>query len=345
MRVAISFTAILLAFSLAALSGGSLPPGERILGSAQFPNTKKGADPRIVTWGDKLRLWNANNRSVKEIAGLQSLGPGGCIGDLDGDGSQDLILQHGSDLLWLRGPNWEKPEQIDNGIDFRDCRVTVLFGARGLLITQRYAQVRFYQRPETPQKRWPYQEIYSIYTPSKQGSLLTYDVNEDGLPDIFCGNYWIRSPEGFDLPWRLFAIELYNEKPDSALVRLALAQIKGSRFPALVVSEGAADHGRLAWFERPDDPRQLWIEHRLLPDETLHHPQGLLVLDEKGDMLVGEDNGPESRLFHLENEHGNFKSEVIHRGTPARELYRYKKHVALVSEHGFETIEWEEPKS
>ena len=49
------------------------------------------------------------------------------------------------------------------------------------------------------------------------------DIDGDGLPDILAGMYWIRSPESFELPWRLFAIDLWNETPESAMLRLSEA--------------------------------------------------------------------------------------------------------------------------
>ena len=39
---------------------------------------------------------------------------------------------------------------------------------------------------------------------------------DDGRPDIFCGNYWVRSPMRFDLPWHIFAVNLLHADPEDA---------------------------------------------------------------------------------------------------------------------------------
>ena len=103
---------------------------------------------------------------------------------------------------------------LDHGVQMHDCAAVTLFGRAGFLVVHRFAQVRFYYTG------WM-QEIYSFYTASRQGGLLIEDIDGDGRPDIVCGNYWIRSPERFDLPWRLFAINTRHETPDSATFRLA----------------------------------------------------------------------------------------------------------------------------
>ena len=109
---------------------------------------------------------------------------------------------------------------------------TVL-GRRGVLLVHRRSQVRFYEIPADRSAPWPATEIYSFYTPSNQGGMLLADIDRDGTTDLLCGNYWIKSPDRFELPWRLFAIEPWSEEPDSAMLRLALADLAGSGKPDL----------------------------------------------------------------------------------------------------------------
>jgi len=185
------------------------------------------------------------------------------------------------------------------------------------LVVQRRAQVRFYEIPQRPGDRWPMTEIYSFYTPSDQGGLLLADIDGDGWPDILCGNYWIRSPESFELPWRLFAIELWNEEPHSAMLRLALL---GPR--ELVAMQREMAEARFAWFQKPADPKQLWIEHRIAL--ALDHPRGLEVADFDGDGrpdLVVTEQGGAGRLLVFQNEGGGrFKPHVIATGVAADQV-------------------------
>ena len=134
---------------------------------------------------------------------------------------------------------------IDSEIEMHDCIEADLFGRRGVLMIQRYMQVRFYERPAQPGETWKIREIYSIYTPSQQAGLALHDVDRDGHPDIYCGNYWIRSPSAFELPWRLFAIDTYSELPLSAMLRLAKSG------EDLAVSQAHLEAGRVTWFEKP----------------------------------------------------------------------------------------------
>ena len=149
------------------------------------------------------------------------------------------------------------PEVIESETEFSDCLWANLFGRQGVLVIHRYSQVRFYQPPEkSPGQPWPYQEVYSIYTASRQGGLIQTDVDGDGRPDFYVGNYWMKSPTAFDLPWRIFAINLYHETETAALARLA-----PYRDTDLVWAERTGR--RVTWFERPENVREQWIAHQL----------------------------------------------------------------------------------
>ena len=90
----------------------------------------------------------------------------------------------------------ENAPTIDNGTDMPNCLAVTFLGHKGVLVVNRGMQMRFYEYSD-----FHYREIYSFYSPSRQAGLLVADVDQDGRPDILCGNYWIRSPGQFGLPW------------------------------------------------------------------------------------------------------------------------------------------------
>lgn len=227
---------------------------------------------------------------------------GGCFADWNGDGRADLILNEIAPgepggaigkIVALLAPAWTR-EEIDTGSSFRDCLGTRLYGRRGVLLTHRQMQLRFYER--APDRRPRYTEIYSIYTSSAQSGLMQADLDGDGLPDLLHGNYWLKAPATFDLHWRLFALHTWFDTPRSAMVRIATAQVNGK--PVVVEAESEASPARFAWFEPPDDPRRLWIQHDIPVAGGLHKPQ-VLVPAGNGAVVVGEDNGPGSRLLRV----------------------------------------------
>jgi len=284
----------------------------------------------LVTWGDRL-LWRGlpqgNYRVVRGRG--RAFAEGGCLLDVDGDGALDIVVNEGgpeSDLVWFRAPHgpalsnapWTR-HVIDTGVDAPDILPATLFGHRGVLLIHKRAQVRFYEIPADPTARWPSQDVYSFYSPSHQGGLRMADIDGDGRPDILAGMYWIRSPESFELPWHLFAIVLWNKTPDSAMLRSSYGPLSGAA-PELVAAQREAQPSRLARFQAPTDPRQLWIEHRIEGVPDLAEVNSLETADFDGDgrpdILIAEKAG-RGRLLVLYNEgEGRFRPVVVAEGRP-----------------------------
>ncbi|MBI4906739.1 MAG: hypothetical protein HY820_24130 [Acidobacteria bacterium] len=230
----------------------------------------------IYAWGNGVMQWESGR--VRVLHTGRRFEPAGCTAELDG--AVGLVLREGHNLVWVHGDGLAQTSRIDTEAGLSDCLATTLLGRRGLLVAHRGLQVRFYERPERDGERWPYREIYSFYTASYQSGLLLHDVDGDGRADILCGNYWIRSPEAFEMPWRLFAINTYNDTEHAAHLRLVMW---GER---LVVAQGELRPAKLALFAAGADPKQLWKETRLEGGLDLNHPAAL-ASGEQG-FVVGE---------------------------------------------------------
>ena len=240
------------------------------------------------TWGDRLERWTLPGLSRKTLARFTTQ-EGGCLADLNRDGQLDLIAPTAQGLTWFAAPRFQ-PVVIDADAQTLECLGAELFGRPGLFTIHRGMQVRFYQKPTNANQPWPYREIYSFYTASHQGGLLLHDVDADGYPDLLCGNYWIRSPTEFDLPWTLYAINTWSEQPRSASAGLALIG------RTLLWAESRLSPARLALFRPPTDPRQIWQPSLLeLTPRPLAFPRGV-ALWRDAFFVVGEDNGAASRL-------------------------------------------------
>jgi len=272
----------------------------------------------LYSWGDGLSKTTLQGR-VQPMRS-EKFGAAGCAGDIDRDGSDDLVLHAlPGKMVWLKGPQFQAMQVIDTGADFADCRVTKISGRRGVLITHRGMQLRVYE----PLSK-AYREIYSFYTASYQSGLLEHDVDGDGRTDLLAGNYWVQAPASFELPWRLFAINTYNDTPHAAHVKMALLRVGGK--PALIVSQGELHPAKLAMFAPPADPKQLWTETRLDGDLDLNEPAALASGDVDGDGLedfvTGERGGSKPRvMWWRQQRDGTFRSSVIHQGTAAQALF------------------------
>jgi hypothetical protein len=290
--------------------------------------TSRGAllnGANLYSWGEGLSRSSLDSGS-SELLRKDSFGAAGCQGDVDDDGVADLVLHALPDrLVWLKGPTFRVMRTIDTGANFSDCLVTTLLAHRGILVTHRGMQVRFYEPDSSSGERWPYREIYSFYTASHQAGLVIHDVDNDGRPDLISGNYWIQSPESFELPWRLFAINTYNDSPEAAHVRIALLTLPQRRL-GLVVSQGELNPAKLALFLPSADPKQLWVERLLDTGIPLAEPAALATADVDGDgigdVVVAERSGGKPRVWWWRGlRDGSFRPQVVYAGSAVHTVF------------------------
>jgi hypothetical protein len=245
------------------------------------------ADEReLAVWGDRVvraRVRGGSAGTLPVPAGPYT--EGGALFE------RGIVLNQAAGrkaLLYFRDGS---QEEIATGVEARDVLPARLFGRSGLLAIQKGIDLRFYWRDGG---KWRERVLYSIYTPSFQGGIALDDVDGDGRTDIYCGNYWLRSPARFHLHWRLFAINVWSEEERSATMRLA----RGGG--GLMVAQRDMTPARLARFAKPADPTQMWTEIRLA--DSLAQPQGLAVADFDGDgaedVAAGEAAGAKRLLLH-----------------------------------------------
>lgn len=224
----------------------------------------------LYTWGDELAAWQLPTLTKRVLIPNRSFEAGGCA--FQGG----LVLQERGKAIFLDIVT-RRERVFETETRFSSCLEFTLAGRRGILLTHLDAQLRFYLLPGFESK-----ELYSIYTPSRQGGLLKHDVDGDGLEDVFLGNYWVKNPGALNTAWRLFAVNLWHDTPDAALAAMALAHND------LIWAESSAKSARIARFSKPADPRQLWTEERFPP---LDHPRAVLAT--AGAIFICHDNGVE----------------------------------------------------
>jgi hypothetical protein len=190
--------------------------------------------------------------------------------DVDGDGLPEIVRVAGGGEegpLIAEGPKGQW--QIDHHAVTRECYSLSLFGRKGIATISHGMAIRFYEPGPAWGTPWTYFDLYTFYTASWQGGLIQADIDGDNLPDLFCGNYWIRNPGSRELPWRLFAINVFHEHPLSASAQLHW----DPKARKLLWVESRRPQGRVVWFRPPKDIRQLWLEQPHPLNRKLDCPQ------------------------------------------------------------------------
>jgi hypothetical protein len=222
----------------------------------------------ILTWGDSLALWPLDGGPPRILESGTNYDAAGAL-----DPNAGLFLLENRTRLIRHSPRIVLEEETAT----RDLLFTTLDGENGLLYLHHHSQLRFWTPDGT-------REIYSIYTPSRQAGLQFVELDRDGLPELLCGNYWLKQSGKKGVAWRLFALNTFFENPDSASARiLYLNSPQGLLW---------ASRERVAWLTPREDLRQLW-NCRILaiegvggpacwlgePQVLLGHSQGVHQLD------------------------------------------------------------------
>jgi hypothetical protein len=284
----------------------------------------------LLVWGDRIE-WRPLAGGVAHAAPFPTLAA--CWMDVDGDGLADVAAcERSGALVWYRAPAWRR-QVVGQGVDAPDLMGATLFGRRGVLLIHKRMVLRFYPAAVDSSAAWPERDLYSIYTPSWQGGLATVDVDGDGRLDILCGNYWVRAPERDGLPWRLFAINTWTEEEASGMMRVAPFG------RGMATAQRLLPEGRVAWLEKPADPREQWTP-RLLG--RFDRPDSLEAADFDGDGavdLIVAERGAAGRVVLLRGP--GFTPVELRRGEPVVALRAVPRagrppDLALVTARGVE---------
>lgn len=236
-----------------------------------------------------------------------------CAADLDGDGRPELIASkarpHGdgwyerlsSDLFWLKPIDpandcWEEhPIGAGTGDWAHGSLVAPILPNGRLALVVAYhsgsAEGHFpeiFEVPDDPRDGpWPRRVLAEI---SHQEEIVAFDIDGDGRLDLICGPWWLRNRgDG------TFEPHVIAEGFEAARVRVA--DINGDGQPEVVIGEESLDYpsrtvgfARVAWFERPADPRQSpWPAHVI---DRIRCPHSIDVADLDGDgepeVIAGE---------------------------------------------------------
>ncbi len=250
------------------------------------------------------------------------------VADMDGDGTNDLLVVTDSGLYWLDNGTWE-PHRVGDG-KFHDVEVADLDQDGQLEIVVRNQSlfgyengnfIRIYQA--SPSGSWTFQDHP---VPHGEGLKLA-DLDADGLTDIIVNDVWLRNPgaTGDQVLWESVPYTLAQGDPDQVWqwldVYIDTGDFNGDGRPDIVLtpSEEAGMHYQIAWFENPGDTRSPWRKHLVDPRvESVHHFVGAGDIDLDGrvdivtaEMNQGEGDNPVSVYL---NTRSGWKKEILSQG-------------------------------
>jgi hypothetical protein len=265
-----------------------------------------------------------------DVATSPELSVGAALGDIDGDGRDELVAGRNinqRELYWFEQvedprDEWTRRLITDDFEKYHDVAVADVDDdgeLEVLALSQESEVVFYYDIPDDPRRQpWPRSCRHVVAEGLNVEGVQVTDIDGDGKTEIIAGtNVFHRNDDGH---WdREVVAEGWG------WTRLVAADIDGDGDDELVVTEGDLPYqddrrARLGVFDPPD-----W-ELTVLHDD-LSNPHSLQVADLDGDgrpdvfvAEMGLEEGHEPRQFVFWNEgDGAFEAETIGSGVPTHE--------------------------
>ncbi len=269
-------------------------------------------------------VWYENpswtRRTISTATGSAGSSTDVTLGDVDGNGSLDVVLANG---VWFANPLPRGDAKLDvwvrSQIDATTAHDVVLadLDLDGDLDVVKRNQgatgdvIRVFR--QNAGGTWTER---TIPAPAGEG-LGVADLDADGDPDIVIAGAWYEN-DGNPISgaWRKYTYSTAYTYPN---VVVQVANIGGSSRPDIVLapSEAAGSTYRLSWFEAPADPKTIWPERVLESNiETVVHGLALADFDRNGrtdvafaEMHQGAD--PDRVRVLLQNSSGAFSGIAV----------------------------------
>lgn len=291
-----------------------------------------------VGLGETNLFWYENPGWERHrLAYAPPLGVGGALGDITGNGREDLLAgQHlpttvlgtslAPELYWFEQPSdprrpWKRRTITDEFVSYHDVAIADVDGdgePEVVALAVHSETLYYYDVPADPtQSPWPVENRHVVSDAIDAEGLEVRDIDGDGIAEMVAGpnvfsredGDWVRESVANDWKW----------------TRIAVADLDGDGVDELVFSEGDRPYhdgvpGRVGWADPPE-----W-EMTVLNDD-LQNPHSLQCADFTGDgshdiyvaeMGLGTNDNPRQLLYSNDGS-GGFTERCIVEGTPTHE--------------------------